>query len=196
MKVTERDKRALIILGVCAAAALAFYKWRPADDPNSESMFASAEDVSLAERRLVKLRQAAALVPGTQEAAKKLQDELALREKGIVQADTPQQAQAQLLQIMRRLTKQQTPPIDIISTDVGQVRALDNNYGEVGVSIAINCRIEDLVNLLTDVASLKELIATSELRIGAAHPKEKNMPVRLTISGIVRRDLIPEKKVF
>ena len=48
--------------------------------------------------------------------------------------------------------------------------------------------------LYADLTKQQELIATSELRIGSANPREKNIPVRLTISGVVRRDLIPDKK--
>ena len=32
------------------------------------------------------------------------------------------------------------------------------------------------------------------VRLGNAHPKEKIMPVRLTVSGVVPRKLIPDKK--
>ena len=39
-----------------------------------------------------------------------------------------------------------------------------------------------------------EIIATDEIRCGAANPKSKSMPVRLTVSGLVPRRLVPEKK--
>jgi hypothetical protein len=52
-----------------------------------------------------------------------------------------------------------------------------------------------LINLLSDITSQKEMIGISDMRIGGAAPKEKTMPVRLTISGLVRRELVPDKKV-
>jgi hypothetical protein len=64
----------------------------------------------------------------------------------------------------------------------------------VAVSVSFDCRVEQLVNLLADITAQKELIATSEIRIGNAHPKEKVMPVRLTVSGVVPRKLIPDRK--
>ena len=190
---SRRDKRALALLGA-AVALIIIYKLVDRESSPSTAVLAAPITVEAAEKRLVKLRQMAALVPGKEEALKKVQAELATREKGIIAADTPQQAQAQLLQIMRRVMKAQTPPIDIGSTELGQVRPIDDNYGEVQSTVTFTCRIEDLVNLLTDITKQPELISTAEMRIGGAHPKEKSMPVRLTVAGIIRRELIPEKK--
>jgi hypothetical protein len=51
-----------------------------------------------------------------------------------------------------------------------------------------------LVQLLSDITAQGEIIGVNDVRIGAANPKEKTMPVRLTVSGLVRRELVPEKK--
>ena len=37
-------------------------------------------------------------------------------------------------------------------------------------------------------------LATSEMRISSAKPKEKTLNVRLTLSGVVPRKLVPEQK--
>jgi hypothetical protein len=50
------------------------------------------------------------------------------------------------------------------------------------------------VNLLADLGAQPELLATNEIRVGQATGPEKMLPVRLSISGIVPRKLIPEKK--
>ena len=192
MSLQPRERR-VVIFGAVAVAGILLYRIS-SSTPESTTVLAAPDTVAAAEKRLTKLRQMTALVPGKEAALSKVQVELNAREKGILQADTPQQAQALLLQIMRRVMKAQTPPIDIASTEIGQARALDDNYGEVASSVSFTCRIEDLVNLLTDLTKQKELIATSEMRIGSANPKEKNIPVRLTISGVVRRELIPDKK--
>ena len=72
--------------------------------------------------------------------------ELAAREKGVIQADTLAQAQAQLVQIVRRLTNAQRPPIEIRSVEIGQARLLGEQYGEIWVPMSFECRIEQLVN--------------------------------------------------
>lgn len=192
MTIEKRDRRALVLLGVVAALILVW--WIGSSDDKVVQVVASTDTVPVVEKRLAKLRQTAAAVPGREQAMQKVKLELTTREAGLIHADTAQQAQAQLLQILRRVGKAEAPPIDIRGSEIGQLKSLGDDYGEVSVSVSFDCRIEQLVNLLAALTAQKELIATSEIRLGNAHPKEKIMPVRLTVSGVVPRKLIPEKK--
>ena len=192
MTLTSRDRRALAMLAVSGVLSLGL--WLSTSDNKTTEVVAASDSVPTAEKRLAKLRQTAAAVPGRDEALKKVKAELATREAGLIRADTAQQAQAQLMQILTKIGRAQQPPIGIRAQEVGQLRGLGDDYGEVAVSVSFDCRVEQLVNLLADITSQKELIATNEIRIGNAHPKEKVMPVRLTVSGVVPRKLIPEKK--
>lgn len=192
MKLNQRDKRAFVGLGVAAAVAVVVLLW-PEGNGTSKAIL-PADPVDMAQKRLARMRQLAATAPGTEEVAKKVTAELAAREIGLIQADTAPQAQAQLLQIMRRIGKAQPQPIDIRGNEIGQVRAFGDTYGEVQVSVSMDCRIDQLVNLLADITAQPELIATGDVRIGAASGREKILPVRLTVSGIVPRKLVPQKK--
>jgi hypothetical protein len=60
--------------------------------------------------------------------------------------------------------------------------------------MTLECRIDELVNLLAALSEQPEIIATDEIRFGSANAKSKAMPVRLTVSGIVPRRLVPAKK--
>jgi hypothetical protein len=191
MTLQQRDRRALAVLAAAALIALIVGFWPSASAP---ALVSSAKSAPETEKRLARVRQLAALVPGTEEALKLAAAELAGREKGLVQAETAAQAQAQLLQILRRVARGQAPPVDIRASEIGQVRALGRDYGEVVVSVSFECRIEQLLNMLADLTAQPELVATSELRVGGANEKQKTMPVRLTVSGIVPRALVPEKK--
>lgn len=191
---TDRDKRALLILGL-ALAGFALFHFASGDGGVGTVEVVGAEDsIPLAERRLLRIRELKAAVPGMREAMERVSEELAEREKGLLQGETAAQAQAQLLQTIRRLGASQSPPLQIQSTELGQARALNDDYGEVTVSVSVNCRIEQVVNLLADLSAQPELIATSEVRLGAASDKDKNIPLRLTVSGVVPRKLIPEKR--
>jgi hypothetical protein len=192
MTLQTRDRRAVLALGIAGLVTAAVYFW-PASDA-SIKVVAPRQSVESAEQRLTRMRQLAATVPGKQEALKRIQAELAVREKGLIQADTTAQAQAQLLQIMRRVGKAQPQPIDIRGNEIGQVKPFGDSYGEVLVAVNMECRIDQLVNLLADITAQPELIATSEVRIGGAQGREKVIPVRLTISGIVPKKLLPQKK--
>lgn len=190
MTLQKRDKRALVILGVAAVALIVwnYFLTRESATP----VVSAAGSVPAAEKRLARLRQTAALLPAREETLKAVRDQLALREKGLIQADTGPQAQAQLLQILRRLTAAQS--IEVRTVEMGQVRPLGDDYGEVSVPVTFECRIEQLLNLLADLTSQSDAVAASEVRIGVASEKEKTITVRLTASGVVPRRLVPEKK--
>lgn len=192
MKIRDRDRRALILLAAVSVVLIGW--WLGSGDDPSTQVVGAVDNIPAAERRLARLRQVAAAVPGREQVFQKAAAELAVREKNLVQADTAAQAQAQLLQILVRIGKKQTPPIDMRNTEIGQVKALGSSYGEVFVAVNFESGIEQLVQFLADVTAQKELISTTDMRIGTAHPKAKTIPVRITVSGVVRRDLIPDKK--
>jgi len=198
MTVTDRDRRALFILG--GAVLLGGIYWYASSAPSSSSNAGSAkisapvDSVDRTQKRLAMLRRQAATLPGKQAVLKQVSLELAEREKGLIPGDTAEQAQAQLLQIVKRVAQQQTPPLEVGQVELGRPRAFGSAYGQVTVSITVTCRIEDLVNFLASLSAQPELTATEEIRFGTSHPKQKTMPVRLTISGLVARRLVPARK--
>lgn len=192
MSLSARDKRALALLAPSVAAMLLYHFWTSEKTP--EIVSAGSQSIPAAENRLMRLRRMTAELPGKDAALKQAKEELALREKGLIRAETASQAQAQVLQILRQLAKAQSPPIDIKGVELGQPRPLGEDYGEVTVSVSMECRIDQIVNLLAELTAQPELVATNELRFGAATDKQKMIPVRLTVSGVVPRSLIPEQK--
>jgi len=188
-----RDKRALIILA--AVAGLMLIYWIASSSPSSPAAkVAPVESIDRSEKRIAALRSAMATVDGKQSLLKKASAELAEREKGLIPGDTPEQAQAQLLQIMRRVVKSQVPPLDMRQTELAQPKSYGDAYARVTVSVMVDCRIDELVNLLASLSAQPELIATDEIRCGAANAKTKVMQVRLTVSGLVPHKLLPAKK--
>ncbi len=192
MNLTARDRRALSFLAVSAILSLIYYFW---PSGGTTAVVAPAGDsIALEEKRLAKLREVAATVPSKEEILKGVSAELAIREKGLIKADTAPQAQAQLVQLVRTLGRAEAPPIDIRNTEFGGVRPLGDAYGEAVVSLQIECRIDQLVNLLAAISNQPELISTSDLRVSASNMKEKTVNVRLTVAGVVPRKLVPDKK--
>jgi hypothetical protein len=59
--------------------------------------------------------------------------------------------------------------------------------------VQFECRVEQLVNVLAAIAALPELIATRDVQITAANPKDKTVRVRLTVTGVVPKSLLPDK---
>jgi hypothetical protein len=191
MSLSERDQRALKYLAAAAVVAGAVYFW---PDGSGTATVAASSTPQMLEQRLERSRKLMVALPDKQAAMKQVEADLALREKGLLTADTAAQAQAQLFQILRRVGQAQGPPVEIRANEIGQARPFGEHYGEVSVSVSMECGIEQLVNLLADLGAQPELLATSEIRIGGASGNEKKIPVRLTVSALVPRKLIPDKK--
>ena len=192
MTLTPRDRRALALLVPVLIAGLAYRFW-PESGRSSVVVAPGGDSVTLAEARLARLRATAATVPVKSEILKKASADLVAREKGILQAETGAQAQAQLLQILRRLGAAETPAVEIRSTELAAIRPLGDDYGEAGVAVQIECRMDQLVNLLAALPAQPEILSTSELRVTSANAKDKTVGVRLAISAVVPRALVPDK---
>lgn len=189
-----REKKALIALvtAVAVSAAVLIYQFWPAGSTAPE--VASTQSVSQMEQRLARAREIAATVPAKQEILKQVAADLQTREKSLIRAETAQQAQAQVITVLRGLGAAEAPPIEIRATELGAIAPFGDDYGSVNVSIQVECRIEQLLNFLAALAARPELIATRDLRVTAGNPKEKTLSVRLTVAGIVPKTLVPQKK--
>ena len=203
MTVSDRDRRALVILaGALVLGGILYWYSNSSSTPSSSGsapggsikISAPVDSVDRTQKRLAMLRRQAATLPGKEAVLKQVSLELAEREKGLVPGDTAEQAQAQLLQIIKRVAQQQMPPLEVGQVELGRPRAFGSAYGQVSVSITVTCRIEELLNFLAGLSAQPELAATEEIRFGTSHPKQKTMPIRLTISGLVARRLVPVRK--
>lgn len=191
MNLSQRDRRALMILGAAIVAGLIYQFWP--DSAPAPVAVSAGESVTQSEQRLARMRELAATVPAKEAVLKQVQAELAMREQGILQADTAPQAQAQMIQLVRRLASAETPPVEIRSTEIGPVLPMGDAYGAADVSFMFQCGIEQLVNILAALGSQKELVAPSDLRITSSNPKDKMVVIRLTITGVVPAKLLPAR---
>jgi Type II secretion system (T2SS), protein M subtype b len=193
MTLQPRDRRALALLAVAAVLSAIVYFWPSGS--GTTAVVAPTNSVELAEKRLARVRLEAATVPGKEKILQSVTAQLAQREKGLIRAQTAAQAQAQLLEILRRLCGAESPPIEIRSTELGAIQPLGDAYGSAAVAVQIDCGIDQLVNLLSAIGAEPDLISTSEVRITSANdPKHKTVGVRLAVIGVVPRALIPKKK--
>ena len=192
---SPRDKKALTYLGLAILVAGPLYYWfLSGPSASTPAVAASADNVTAAERRLARLRDTAATVPQKEEILKNVQAELTKRETGLIQADTAAQAQAQLLQILRRLAGSENPPVEIRNTEFGGIAPLGDAYGSISVTVQIECRIEQLVNILAAIAAQPEILSTNDIHIASSNnPKEKVVGVRMSVSAVVPRKLVPSK---
>jgi hypothetical protein len=184
----DRRTQLTLIVGVLVVLALRFGVY----GDKGANVVAPAGSIPVAEKRLERLRQVAATVPGKETVLKQVTAELSTREKGILQTETAAQAQAQLLEVIRRIAS--ANGIDARGAEELRVRPLANDYGEVLVAVTFSCAIEQLVNFLAALANEPEVLATNEMHISSANTKQKTIQVRLSLSGVVPKKLVPEKK--
>ncbi|MDP9054423.1 MAG: hypothetical protein M3N93_09010 [Acidobacteriota bacterium] len=193
MNVSDRDRRALLLLAAGLAVAAALYYLFPAKSgiATVAAPAVSGNDIDLAQQRLVRLRQIAATVPSREATLKQLEADLKVRDLGMIQADTAPQAQAALLEIARRIGKSEQ--IDVRGGEFGAPKAF-GDYGLVYATVSFECHVEQVVNFLADLSREAEIIVPSEERMTSGNPKEKTMAVRMVLAGLVAKKLVPEKK--
>ncbi len=189
MTVGKLDRKTAILLISSAAAFLILHFALAGRSPE---VVAPSESAPLAEKRLEKLRQIAATVPGKEALMKQASVELESREKGMLKAETSAQAQAQLQELLHKVGA--ANGIDIRGIEDMRVKLLGADYGEASVTVRFTCLIEQLVNLLAALANQPELLSTSQIQITGSADKNKTIQVRLTLSGVVARKLALEKK--
>ncbi len=191
MTISARDRRALLLLGVGIAALLGWRVWnaRSAATVNASTVHLP---ISVLEKRLASLRERAALNPAKKEVREQLAKVVEEREKALLRADTPQQAQAALLAKVRAVLERQAPPLQAGQIDMTPIGSAGEDYGEVAVAVAFPCAIEQLVNVLSDIRAMEDAVATSRVSITLANRQKKILNVRLTISALTPRELVPE----
>ncbi|MBI1787373.1 MAG: hypothetical protein HYR60_07460 [Acidobacteria bacterium] len=188
-RLSARDRRAILLLAVAAAVMVV---WRMVLSGPAATAEAAVDSVPMVEKQLARLRQSAAALPAKETFERRALERVAELEKGMLRADTAEQAQAELLKIVRELAKAEK--IDARGGELGPVRPLGEDYGEVAVSVSFECGIEQLVNLLAVLTQQSAMLATNEIQVTSANAKTKMTGVRLTLAGVVPRKLAPEKK--
>jgi hypothetical protein len=183
--------RKTAILWISCIAAILFFRYVVLAD-RSPAVVAASESAPMAEKRLARLRQIAATVPGKEALMKLATGELESREKGMLKAETGAQAQAQLQELLHKVGA--SNGIDIRGVEDARVKPFGSDYGEVSVTVRFTCLIEQLVNLLAGLANEPELLSTNQIQITGGADKNKAIQVRLTLSGVVPKKLALEKK--
>lgn len=191
MTISSRDRRALLLLGLGVAALLGWRVWTA-----QSTATAGASTINLPipvlEKRIANLRERAALNPAKKEVQEQLAKVVEEREKALLRAETPQQAQAALLAKVRAVLERQDPPLQAGQIDMSSIGRAGEDYGEVAVTVAFPCAVEQLVNVIADIRAMEEAVATRNIAISLGNRQKKILNVRLTVSALTPRELAPE----
>jgi hypothetical protein len=162
-------------------------------DPGTAA--ASHDTIPVARQRLELVRRKAATVPAKEAILKQVTAELQERERGIVQASTAEQARAHLMDVLHAAATANGFDSQGASQLVDpKPLGKDKEYGQVAVGQNFTCGIDQLVNFLSAIANEPEILATDTINVSPVRNKNKDITVRLTLSGVIPKNLIPEKK--
>ena len=190
MKLSPRERR-LVMLVVPAVLLAIILRFAVPDETAAPASSTDSGSIALTRQRAMRLRQLIATTPAREATLKQVTADLTDRERGVLQADTAAQAQAQLLEIARRVGKAEE--IDVRGGDFGAPKTF-GEYGLVYTTITFECHVEQLVNFLAGLSKQPELIVPAEERIASNNAKQKMMAVRMVLAGVAPKKLIPEKK--
>ena len=157
------------------------------------SVVASRDSIPVAKQRLEILRRKAGTVPAKEEILKRVTAELQDREKGVVQAGSSEQARAHLMDVLRNAATDNHFNVNGAS-QLPEAKPLGQFYGQVAVGQNFSCGIDQLVNFLAQIAAQQEIISTDTIIVAPARNPNKDITVRLTLSGVIPKALVPEKK--
>jgi hypothetical protein len=160
---------------------------------NQGQVVASRDSIPVAKQRLEILRRKAGTVPAKEGILKQVTAELQARETGIVTASTAEQARAHLMDVLHA-TAVANGFDSQGASQFPEPKALGQDYGQVGVGQNFTCRIDQLVNFLSAMANEREILATDTIIVAPVRNKNKDITVRLTLSGVIPKSLVPEKK--
>lgn len=189
MQTGSLDRRSVFILagGVAAILLVRFVFF----SDSAPAAIAATDTIPAAEKRLEKVRQIAATVPGKDELLKEAKGELADREKGVLKADTEAQAQAQLLELVQGIAH--ANGIDARGMQEFRGVPVSDDYGEIWTTVAFACSIDQLVNLLTALGNQPQILATHDIHVNGGNDRKKVVQARVSVSALVPRQLIPKR---
>ncbi len=181
MKVTEREKRFLLLL-VFSAVFFAFLNW--AVLPWSEKFMTSADELTLAEKKLRQKKELLASRPQVEAQVKDLQARLDAEEKKLLPSTDPNQAAAQLQQWLAQRAGEQK--VEILRSDFLPVAAVSDNYVRVPVRLDVTGPITQMVQFMNTLTHADRIVAVDELNVNSGFvDKEKKVRCTVVVSALM-----------
>jgi len=180
VKINSRDKR-IIIIGICAAAAIMIYYAATLLLPDRESL---VQDVSLKKKMLLRQRETLTreeyYKKRIEQYSARLEKEMAL----LLPGDNPNVAGAELQTILKNFADQSG--VEITSKNILQERKVQDLLTKVSVRIDTNCNLEQLVQFMTAIENYEKYLKIEECMInGFRIQKRFEIRPNLTIAGYI-----------
>lgn len=185
---TERDKKALIGLGIAVVLFLLLQTDMPL--PGLGGGATGAASVEAAEQKLRLTRARAGRAPLVEAVARSARESLEGLEKGLLESENAALAKAEMRQIVEDLLRAEGISMD--SAGFAAVEREGEHYAAVPIVVDVGCRIEQFVNWLAAVGNAPKLLATRTIRVGSVNKETKAVKARVTVAGFLPVARTPE----
>ena len=187
--VSQRDRKALILLG--AAVALFLVLQLDILAPSSATATTSSDAaLDVLEQRLQLAQVQARQRPLTEAELSAAERRLQKLESRLLESEDSALAQAEMRSLVGDLLKAEGIPLD--SSRFGTVRLEQDHYTQVPLVVEFTCGIEQMVNLMATMANSARLLTTREIRVQPQQREVKSIHVRMTVVGYLPVDRTPE----
>ena len=188
MPVSDRDRRALLFLGIAFVLFLLLQTdWILPPPGAAVSSLGSVE----AEQNKLLLAQTQVrqepLLSAEYRSSKSLEESL---EDRLLESETAALAQAEMRERVGELLE--GAGISMRASRFANVEAEGEDFAQVPLIVDFTCDVTRFVNLLADIANAQEILSTREIKVSLANPKTKAVRVELTISGYLPITSTPE----
>lgn len=183
MKLTQRDRRALLLLGF-SAVLLLFLNYVAV--PWGEKVLTSDDDLRMAEKKLRHEKAMVVSAPVLDAEVKTLQARLAGEEQKLLSSNDPSQASAQLQQwISQRAADQK---IQLLQSDFIQPVPFADSYLRVPIRVEVIGQITQVAQFMNALTHGDRLIAVDDLSVNSGFDdKDKKVRCSMVISALMRK---------
>lgn len=188
MQVSDRDRRALLFLGIAFVLFVLLQTdlvFPPPDATASASESVEAEENNLLMAQ-TEVRQEP-LLSSENQSVREVEESLEAR---LLKSETAALAQAEMRERLGEILE--GAGISMRASRFATVEAEGEDFAQVPLVVDFDCDITRFVNLLADIANAPELLSTREIKISAGNQKTKSVRVELTVSGYLPISRTPE----
>jgi hypothetical protein len=183
MKLTQRDRRALLFLG-CSAVLFLFLNYVVV--PWGEKFMTSGDNLKIAEKKLRHEKEMLVSAPQVELQLKALQARLDVEEQKLLQGADRSQASVQFQQwIAQRAAEQK---LELLRTDFIDAAPYGDDYLRVPVRLELMGPITQVVQFINSITHGDRIVAVDELNVNSGYiDKEKKVRCTMVVSALMRK---------
>ena len=180
VNLSDRDRRALKILGLCAvvAAGMMLGPRVLAPSPGLET------SIEALEQRYLLARETAERQPRLERDARAAARALQVLERRLLRSETPSLAQAEIRSVTTGLLRAEG--IRAPRSTFGAAAMGEELYTRIPIDLEFSCQPEQLVRFMASLANAAPILSTRRLKVTVDRAEARRIRVLLTVEGYLK----------